>query len=107
MGHLFVPAAVLSQEPLLGTIWVGFLTLAGLGFLVCRRYPWALILMLPLSLSFALPLILELYDPEVGPAIRAESLSYFFQANLAILVSLIAPYWGAIWREEELGRSNP
>lgn len=88
----------------MGGIWLGYLTLAAIGFLVCRRYPWMMVLMLPMSLAFVLPLILELYDPVVGPAIRAESLSYFLQSNLAILMALLAPYAGAMRREYELNR---
>lgn len=106
MPSYVILAEVLDKEPVLGAVWLGYLTLAAAGYLACRRISALLYVMLPLSAAFCLPLILELYDPEVGRAIRQESFGYFLQANLAILLAMAGPYLGALAHEKHVERPS-
>lgn len=86
---------VLAQEPSLRSIWLIY-GLSGFGgFLLCRYRYWFAYLILPCILFLSFPLLMELYDPSVGPEIRRESMVYFVEVQLAMILALGAPFFGA------------
>jgi hypothetical protein len=93
-------AQYLLMEPPLLSVLLGYGSLGIFGFLLCRFRSTFFYLVLPFILAIALPLILELHDPVVGPGLRAESPGYYLQAHVAILFAFIAPYFGALRHAE-------
>jgi hypothetical protein len=83
---------------------VALVTLAGAlpataGFAAGRYKPRLLFLLIPISLAAALAVPLEIRDPFVGPAIRAEAgAPYVFLAYVTLALTLLAPIAGLWFR---------
>lgn len=92
---------VLSQEPSLSTLWLVYGLLAFCGFLLCRYRAWALYVVLPAVLGLCFPLLIELHDPVVGPAIRRASLAYYLEAHALVALALLLPFLGSLRRAQE------
>ena len=89
-------AEVLDKEPNLATIWLSHLSLAGLGYYLCRRdWRW-LFAVVPLSTYAVWFGATDLWDKFVGPAILQESRSFFVQWHLAMALVVVAPVAG-LW----------
>lgn len=87
---------VLAQEPSLGTLWLIYGGIAFVGFLLCRWRPWLCYVLLPGFLLLDVPLVMELYDPEIAAALLRHAPMYFIEANLLIVLTLVLPYLGAL-----------
>lgn len=94
---------VMDKEPSLFGIWLFALVLGVGGFLLCRRRPWLLAVVLPLALVLHVGHLFELHDPQVGPHVLSEAgRSYFVSSYVATAVSVILPCLGALSRRRKL-----
>ena len=90
-------AEVMDKEPGLTLVWLVATSLAVFGFAAGRYRPSALLLIAPLVAVGAAALLLELFDPHVGPALRNEaSGTYLVQSLAAVTVALVSPMIG-LW----------
>jgi hypothetical protein len=90
---------VMDKELSLPFIWGYFGVIAVAGFLLVRKHPAFLLLIIPLWLLAASLHFSELNDPFVGPdIIREAGNSYVVQSYFAIVTSAILPLIGfAAW----------
>lgn len=92
-------AEVMDKEPMLGSIWVWTAVASIVGYLLCRWRVWLVFIAFPLAILLPLGVILELTDPDVGPAIVQEAgASYAVQAYLAGAVLVVAHVSGMVAR---------
>ncbi|SRR6266542_1750855 len=104
-----VVAEVMDKEPSVALICLAAVLLAVSGFAAGRYRPKALFLIVPLSLLGSYAVLVELRDPFVEKAIRAEAGSpYVLGVYLAVFLALLAPVAG-LWvrrhEREQPGRS--
>ena len=87
-------AEVLDKEPSLTAIWLSHLSLACLGYYLCRKdWRW-LFAVVPLS-SYAVWFgAIDLWDRSVGPAILEVSSSFFVEWHIAMALVVAAPLVG-------------
>ena len=100
---------VMDKEWPLGFVLVGFFGVAVLAFFVCRRWPFAVAVFLPVLILGSLRHGMELLDPYVGPEIRAEAgTSYVVLSCIAILSSFVLLGVGAFegWKRRKSRRIN-
>ena len=62
---------------------------------VPRTVPWWLLLFAPLLMALGIPVLLEIYDPVIGPQLWRESKAYVLEVHGAFLASLVLPLLGA------------
>jgi hypothetical protein len=87
-----VHAEVMDKEPILGFLLVLNLAIGVVGFLATWRWPRVLLVILPIAVLCAIPVVLELQEPHIGPAIIRETGNRF---PLAAAVCVIGPVVGA------------
>lgn len=95
MNFALMLLEVMDKEP--GLLWwLAWSAVLGLaGFWLCRLFPRATFLVLPVYLFLGWVSTSEMRDPYVGPAIREEAgISYFVVAYLAALTCVAAPVAG-------------
>lgn len=100
---------VMDKEWPLSVVLIGFIGVGAIGLLICRKWPLAAVLFLPFLAYGSLRQGVELGDPYVGPAIRAEAgLSYVVLSWVAILSSLVLVGVGTLqgWRRRKLSVSS-
>jgi hypothetical protein len=94
--YVFVVAEVMDKEPTLATLWAtaGVIALAGVA--AARLRWWLAALPTLVGAVFAQGVLVELYDPYVGPAILREAgRSYVLGGHAASVVALIVPIGAA------------
>jgi hypothetical protein len=101
---LLLAFEVMDKEWPLSLVLGGFLGLGVVGLLVCRKRPIWAVGLLPLVLLGGMRQIMELSDPYVGSAIRAEAgFSYVAISYGAIVASLILLGTGTVqgWKRRK------
>lgn len=96
---------VMDKEWPLWLVLVGFVGLGVIGFLAGRKWPLAALMLFPLLVYGGLRQALELNDPYVGGAIRAEAgVVYVVLSYAAIGSSFVLLVIGAIqgWKRRKL-----
>ena len=97
MSQILLFFEVMDKEPSLPFIWGFFLVLGIGGFFLTRKRPIFLLPILFLLCSCALPIISELNDPHVGPAIISEAgETYVTQGYFAIIAGILLPLCGLL-----------
>ena len=97
--------AVMDKEWPLWFVLTGFIGIGVIGFLVCRKWPLAAVLFLPLLGYGGLRQGLELSDPYVGPAMRAEAgVSYVILSWIVVATSFVLLGAGVVqgWKRRKL-----
>ena len=97
--------AVMDKEWPLSFVLAGFLGVGVIGFLVCRKWPLAAALFFPLLSYGGLRQGLELADPYVGPAMRAEAgVSYVILSWIVFTASFVMLAVGTVqgWKRLKL-----
>jgi hypothetical protein len=97
--ELFVVAEVMDKEPTLASLWVAAVFCSAIGFALVRFRPWLLIAAVAVAAWLALRILPEIYDPFVGPAIRAEAgLKYVVQAQIASMLPFVVSPLALLFR---------
>jgi len=87
---------VMDKELSLPFIWGYFGVIACVGFLLVRKHPAFILLLIPLWLLVAPVHYSELNDPFVGPDIvREAGNSYVMHSYFAMTISILLPVVGA------------
>jgi hypothetical protein len=88
---------VMDKEPSIRSMWISALVLGGGGLLLCRRWPWLVLLILPVVALGTWALSAEIADPFVGPAILREAgTNYPTHAYASGALSAILPLMGYV-----------
>jgi hypothetical protein len=88
---------VMDKEPSIRSMWISALVLGCGGLLLCRRWPWFALLILPVVTLGTWGLSGEIADPFVGPAILREAgTSYPTHAYASAALSAILPLVGCV-----------
>lgn len=83
----WVLAEVMDKQVSISSIWAAAILLGIFGFLACRRYPLASLLVLLVIGSIVYLHLSNIHEPEVARAIEAEAgTSYFLNSYLAVLL---------------------
>jgi len=97
---MFLLFEVMDKEPSLEMIWGIYLILGIIGFVLARKNPLLLLLLLPFLLTtYAVSSFVfgEINDPIVGPAIISEAgYAYVIQNYLAMIVGTLLPIAGVL-----------
>lgn len=93
---------VMDKEPSVAGMWFGAAVWGLGGFLLCRRWWWIALAIVPLMLLAAAGLAAEIGDPYVGPAILQEAgPTYPAHAYVTAALMIVLPAGGAamcLWR---------
>jgi hypothetical protein len=88
---------VMDKEPTVLGMWTWGLLLAVCGYAACRRWPWAALIFVPLSLIGTWAVFGEIRDAQVGPAILHEAgPAYPWHAGFSGLVGIALPIAGLV-----------
>ncbi|MBB5018180.1 hypothetical protein HNQ59_001465 [Chitinivorax tropicus] len=92
----FVHAEVLDKEPSLPSIWAVGLVAAAVCFAASRFRKWLIALVIPAPLLWLAAVLMELYSPDVGPALRAEGGAVYvisaFLSPAILIAAAVAGY---------------
>ena len=92
---LLLAFEVMDKEPSMLQMMVIGSVCAVIGFFLCRKWLWAAIICVPMTLLILSGPLLELNDPQVGPAILKEAGTiYAFVALASAIFGLAGPIVG-------------
>ncbi|MCU1288285.1 MAG: hypothetical protein JWN60_514 [Acidobacteria bacterium] len=95
----------MDKELSLEFIWLFFPIAGIIGFLLARKHPAFLFLIIPFVFMFAWLHVSEINDPFVGKdIIREAGYSYVVQSYIAISIGTILPFLGVfawVWRRRK------
>ena len=99
-------AEVDDKEPSFASLWMfGIAVVAG-AYILGRVKFWLPLFMWPVGILWAIALLQEINDPQVGPAIANElAASYVIQSYLSAGVALLAPPAFVLWFRRPLRAS--
>lgn len=97
MNTLLFMFEVMDKEPTLLRVWLFSLFIGVGGFLLGRKHPISLFVILPFAFVSAWAHLLEIQDPFVGSAIvREAGYGYVMQSYAAISIAAVLPCLGAL-----------
>ncbi len=91
-------AEVMDKEPSLSVLSWSALIACTLSYFVARRFPWALLAVLPVSAAWFGSSAWETLSSDIGPAILAEAGMVRFIAPWASLVAIVLFTVLGLWR---------
>ncbi|MGH7665451.1 MAG: hypothetical protein ACRENI_14360 [Gemmatimonadaceae bacterium] len=90
-------AMIVAGDPAIWWVWLVALSLAALGYAVCARRPWHIVLVFPVTIFVAWAIVARLQDPLFGlAALREAGQGYVVQSYLAAGAVLVVPWAGVV-----------
>lgn len=97
MTHLFFVAEVMDKEPTIVVVWVCSVLVVMFGAVAAALRWWAGLIFVAVAALLSIAMLMEIYDPFVGPAIRLEAgRGYVFQVHAAAIVAIAIPLLAVI-----------